>query len=75
MVVEEGAEASAASFNAQAETVAAKPMFRDAFRRNRCVILASGYYEWLQAALLHQPTTGHPRCTATAMTAQLVAAI
>ena len=35
-----------ATFNVRAETVATEPMFRSAFKRNRCLIPVSGYYEW-----------------------------
>ena len=35
-----------ATFNARAETVDTKPFFRGAFKRNRCLIPVSGYYEW-----------------------------
>ena len=34
-----------ATFNAQAETVETKPVFRDAFKRTRCLIPMSGYCE------------------------------
>jgi putative SOS response-associated peptidase YedK len=39
-------EAKLATFNARAESVHEKPFFREAFKRTRCLIPASGYYEW-----------------------------
>ncbi len=39
-------DARMATFNARAETIETKPFFRDAFKRTRCLIPMSGYYEW-----------------------------
>jgi len=44
-----------ATFNARAEAVARKPTFRDAFKRSRCLIPASGYYEWQDTPNGKQP--------------------
>lgn len=42
-------------FNARAETVAEKPMFRSAFKHSRCAVLADGYYEWKKTDEGKQP--------------------
>lgn len=44
-----------ATFNARAESVTDKPMFRNAFRERRCIIPASGFYEWTGPKNQRQP--------------------
>jgi putative SOS response-associated peptidase YedK len=47
--------------NARGESVATKPTFRAPFRRQRCLILADGYYEWKAAGKVKQPYFYHLR--------------
>ncbi|MEX0900689.1 MAG: SOS response-associated peptidase [Gammaproteobacteria bacterium] len=46
---------SKAQINARAETALEKPMFRDSFRKYRCLVPADGWYEWARDGDTKQP--------------------
>lgn len=43
------------TINARSETISTKPAFRAAFKKRRCLVPASGYYEWQQTDQGKQP--------------------
>jgi putative SOS response-associated peptidase YedK len=49
------------AINARSEGIAAKPMFRAAFKSRRCLVPTSGFYEWVKKGKAKQPFFIHPK--------------
>ena len=49
------ASAGSRMINARAETIDARPAFRNAFERRRCLVLADGFYEWMMVGKRRTP--------------------
>jgi putative SOS response-associated peptidase YedK len=53
--------ARAPQINARSENVATQPLFREAFRRRRCLVVADGFYEWRKDGAAKTPFFLHLR--------------
>lgn len=56
---DEGPGAGRPLINARGETARAKPAFREAFARRRCLIPVNGFYEWRQGGVPQRPFLFH----------------
>ncbi|MDX5361429.1 MAG: SOS response-associated peptidase [Alphaproteobacteria bacterium] len=56
-----GPDSRYSMFNARAETVREKPAFRAAFRARRCLVPATGFYEWQATEHGKQPYLIQPK--------------
>lgn len=54
------AESGRIQINARCETIFEKPMFRASAKSKRCLVLATGWYEWQQVAGGKQPWVFQP---------------
>jgi len=53
-------QSAARCINAKAETVEARPSFKDAFLKRRCIVPADGFYEWRGPKNNREPLWIHP---------------
>ena len=51
-------DGGAKAFNARAETLATSGLFREPFRKRRCLVPVDGFYEWRRDASGKQPLCG-----------------